>query len=121
MILQISTMDVKPGLEMELELGVGLAGPLYHRARGFIGLRLQRSVEMPSRYRLFVKWEAIEDHTVHFRESAAYAEWCELVEHCFAGPPQVEHSVEVVHLPTVAIPELSHAAAERFFIGSTPS
>ena len=121
MILQISTLDVKPGLEMEFELGIGLAGPLYHRAKGFIGLRLQRSIELPSRYRLFVKWETLEDHTVHFRSSAEFQEWRELVEHCLAAPAQVDHSMEVVHLPTVTIPEASYAPTERFFIASAPS
>lgn len=116
MILQISTIDVKPGFELEFELGVGLAGPIYHRAKGFIGLRLQRSLEVPNRYRLFVKWETLEDHTVHFRESADFQEWRRLVGHCFASPPSVEHTVEVVHLPTVAVPDAMRAPAERFFV-----
>ena len=120
MILQISTIDVKAGLEMEFELGVGLAGPLYHRAAGFIGLRLQRSLELPSRYRLFVKWETVEDHTVRFRGSPEYQEWRTLIGHCFSAPPQVEHTVEVVHLPTVAMPDVVRAAPDRFFVAGAP-
>ena len=50
-------------------------------------MELQRSIENPSRYRLFVKWETVEDHTVHFRGSPDFQEWRKLVGHCFASPP----------------------------------
>jgi len=59
-------------------------------------MALQRSVETPSRYRLFVKWETLENHTVDFRGSADFQEWRKLVGHCFAVAPEVEHSREVV-------------------------
>jgi len=96
MILEIAQIDVKPGMEEEFEAGVRAAGPIFQRAKGCKGMTLQRSHERASRYRLFVTWETVENHTVDFRGSADFAEWRKLVGHCFAQPPEVEHVREVV-------------------------
>jgi len=96
MIREIAQIDVKPGLEAEFEAGVAKAVPIFRRAKGCTGLTLQRSIEQPTRYRLFVKWETVENHTIDFRGSPDFAEWRKLVGHCFASPPEVEHVREVV-------------------------
>jgi heme-degrading monooxygenase HmoA len=96
MILEIAQIDVTPGQEAAFEAGVKQAVPVFQRAKGCKGLTLQRSHEKPSRYRLFVKWETLENHTVDFRESADFQEWRKLVASCFAAPPEVEHVTEVV-------------------------
>ena len=49
------------------EAAVAKAVPLFQRSKGCRGLELQRSIEKPSKYRLVVKWETVEDHVVHFR------------------------------------------------------
>jgi heme-degrading monooxygenase HmoA len=95
MVLEIAQIDVKPGLEPEFEAGVAKAAPVFKRAKGCKGLELQRSVEKPGRYRLFVTWETVENHTVDFRGSADFQEWRRLVGHCFAETPQVEHTRQV--------------------------
>ena len=59
-------------------------------------MTLQRSHEMPQRYRLFVQWETLENHTKDFRESPDFHEWRKLVGHCFSTPPNVEHVTEVM-------------------------
>lgn len=92
MILEIAQIDVKPGMEAEFEAGVAKAELLFRRAKGCNGMELQRSVEKPSRYRLFVRWATLEDHTVAFRGSGDFQEWRRLVGHCFASPPEVEHT-----------------------------
>jgi heme-degrading monooxygenase HmoA len=97
MIMEIAQIDIKPGLEGDFEAGVGKAAPLFQRAKGCQGMTLQRSHETPSRYRLFVKWDTLENHTKDFRESVDFQEWRKLVGHCFAAPPHVEHVTEVVH------------------------
>jgi heme-degrading monooxygenase HmoA len=96
MVLEIAQIDVTPGKEDEFEAGVKKAVPLFKRAKGCAGVELQRSVEHPSRYRLFVQWETLESHTEDFRGSADFQEWRKLVGHCFAQPPQVEHTRKVV-------------------------
>jgi heme-degrading monooxygenase HmoA len=96
MVREIAQIDVKPGMEAEFEAGVTKAAPLFRRAKGCKGMSLERSQEKPQRYRLFVLWETLENHTVDFRGSADFQEWRKLVAHCFAVPPDVEHSSEVV-------------------------
>src|SRR5215467_7219488 len=96
MILEIAQIDIKPGMESEFETGVKKAAPIFKRAKGCKFMTLQRSHEMPQRYRLFVQWETLENHTKDFRESPDFHEWRKLVGHCFSAPPNVEHVVEVM-------------------------
>jgi quinol monooxygenase YgiN len=84
------------GYDPDATMAVKQAVPLFRRAKGCTGMELQRSHEKPSRYRLFVQWEALENHTVDFRESSDFQDWRRLVGHCFADPPEVEHTVQVV-------------------------
>ena len=96
MIMEIAQIEVKEGMENAFEIGVKNAVPVFKRAKGCTGMTLQRSHEKPQRYRLFVKWETLENHTVDFRGSPDFQEWRKLVGHCFASPPEVEHVTEVV-------------------------
>ena len=96
MVLEIAQIDIKPGLEAEFETGVTKAAPIFKRARGCKAMELQRSIEKPQRYRLFVKWDTLENHTVDFRGSEDFQEWRKLVGHCFASPPEVEHTRQAV-------------------------
>ena len=96
MILEIAQIEVKPGMEADFETGVKNAGPVFKRAKGCTGMALQRSHEKPQRYRLFVQWATLVNHTVDFRGSPDFQEWRKLVGHCFASPPEVEHVREVV-------------------------
>ena len=95
MVLEIAQIDIKPGQEAEFEAGVAKAAPLFKRAKGCKAMSLQRSAEKPGRYRLFITWDTVENHTVDFRGSADFQEWRKLVGHCFASPPEVEHVSEV--------------------------
>ncbi len=96
MVLELAQIDIKPGLEAEFEAGVKQAAPLFKRARGCKGMELHRSVEKPQRYRLLVKWDTVENHTVEFRSSEDFQQWRKLVGHCFASPPEVEHIRQAV-------------------------
>jgi heme-degrading monooxygenase HmoA len=92
MITEIAQIEVKPGTEKDFEAAVAKARPAFGRSRGFHGFELHRSIEKPQRYRLMVKWETLENHTVDFRGSENFAEWRALVGQYFASPPEVEHT-----------------------------
>src|SRR5262249_25639719 len=96
MIREIAQIEVKPGMEAEFEAAVAKAAPIFKRAKGCSGMTLERSIEKPSRYRLFVASATLENHTVDLRGSADFLEWRKLVGHCIEGPPEVEHTKEVV-------------------------
>ena len=91
MILESAELLIKPGMEEQFEAGVRQATPLFERARGCAGMQLQRGIENPRAYRLLVRWQTLEDHTVHFRGSEDFQEWRRLVGHCFDGAPTVTH------------------------------
>jgi len=95
MFMEIAQIDVKPGMEADFEKGVAAAAPLFKRAKGCHGLELHRSVEKPGRYRLYVAWATVENHTVDFRGSADFQEWRKHVGHCFLETPYVEHTKQV--------------------------
>ena len=65
---------------------------------GFRSLRLERSIESPSRYLLLVEWERLEDHTEGFRGSEEYQRWRTLLHHVYDPFPTVEHYEAVVRL-----------------------
>jgi heme-degrading monooxygenase HmoA len=96
MFWEIAQIDVKLGDEAAFEAAVEKAVPLFKSARGCKGMQLQRGVEHPSRYRLVVDWETVENHTVDFRGSENFQEWRRLVGGFFASPPVVEHCHRVV-------------------------
>jgi len=96
MITEIAQIEIKLGMEAEFEAGVKKATPVFKRAKGCRSMELRRSIEKPARYRLFVGWDTVENHTVDFRGSPDFQEWRKHVAHCFASPPEVEHVTQVV-------------------------
>lgn len=96
MVLESAEILVKAGMEDHFENGVRLAVPLFERARGCLGMQVQRGIENPRAYRLLVQWATLENHTVDFRSSDDFQEWRHLVGHCFDGAPTVTHFVLAV-------------------------
>ena len=92
MILEIAQIEVKDGLDREFEAAVDKAEPIFRRAKGCRGVVLERSIEFPQRYRLLVRWDTVENHTVDFQKSPDFLEWRRLVGGCFASTPTVEHT-----------------------------
>ncbi len=92
MITEIAQIEIKPGSEKDFEAAIAKAQPIFKRCKGWKSFELHRSIEKPSRYRLHIKWETLENHTVDFRESANFTEWRALVGPHFASPPDVEHT-----------------------------
>ena len=93
MVLEVVEISVKPGSEEAFEKGVAQAEALFRRAKGCEAMKLRRSVESPSNYRLFVSWQHIDDHLVGFKNSPDIEEWRRLVGLFFASPPRIEHFV----------------------------
>ncbi|RUV30959.1 antibiotic biosynthesis monooxygenase family protein [Mesorhizobium sp. M5C.F.Ca.IN.020.32.2.1] len=101
MFLEVVEIAVKQGSEAAFEQAVAEAAPLFLKAKGCHGLSLHRIVEDPTSYRLVVKWETVEDHMVHFRNSADFQEWRRLAGDYFREAPLVTHSRPVLTRPFV--------------------
>ena len=98
MILEVATLNVRPGQEQTFEEAMRTARPLIESMPGFSGMNLRRCVETPNRYMLSISWRALEDHTVGFRQSEQYQKWRELLHHFYDPFPTVEHYGEPLPL-----------------------
>ena len=92
MILEHADLRIDPqnatAFEEAIERG---ARTVISTAKGFQGFQVHRSIESPGRYVLTIEWATLEDHTVGFRGSPAFAEWRSIVGPFFMQPPVVEH------------------------------
>ena len=97
MILELADFRIAPGQQAAFEEAVqrGIS-TVVQRAQGFKGAKVNRSIESPERYILQIFWSTLQDHTIGFRESPAFAQWRAIVGPFFAGPPAVEHFELVV-------------------------
>lgn len=92
MILEHADIRIDPSKSAAFEEAI-LRGvnTVIAQAKGFKGFQVQRSIESPGRYLLLIQWETLDNHTVDFRGSDAFAQWRAIVGPFFAQPPVVEH------------------------------
>jgi heme-degrading monooxygenase HmoA len=92
MILELADLRIQPGKQAEFDAAIKQgAETVISKAKGFRGFKINKSIETPERYVLMIYWDTLENHTVDFRESAAFQDWRALVGPFFAAPPAVEH------------------------------
>ena len=92
MILELADIRIHPGQQAAFDEAIqrGVNTVIAH-AKGFQGYKVNKGIESPERYVLQIFWETLENHTIDFRESPAFADWRAIVGPFFAGPPTVEH------------------------------
>ncbi|MBS0315036.1 MAG: antibiotic biosynthesis monooxygenase [Burkholderiales bacterium] len=92
MILEVADIRIVPGRQADFDAAIrrGVETVIAH-AEGFCGYKVNRGVESPERYLLFIYWATLEAHTVGFRQSPLFAQWRDIVGPFFAEPPRVEH------------------------------
>lgn len=92
MILELADIRIQPGQQAAFDEAIqrGLV-TVISRSRGFRGWKVNKGIESPERYLLQIFWDTLEDHMVHFRGSALFAEWRAIVGPFFTAPPVVEH------------------------------
>lgn len=91
MVTEIAYITIDPARSHEFEAAVAKAAPLFQRAAGCQGARLERVEEDGAQYRLSVDWESVDHHMVTFRESENFQQWRALASPFFVEPPRVEH------------------------------
>jgi len=91
MIVELAQITITAGREAEFEAVFPKAIVVLAASKGYLAHELRRSVESPSRYALRVEWATLEDHTVGFRGSPAFAQWRGYIGSFFAQAPVVEH------------------------------
>lgn len=92
MILELADIRIRAGEQAAFDAAIQRGvNDVISKAKGFRGFRVSKGIESPERYILMIHWETLENHTVDFRESPAFAEWRGIVGPFFAAPPTVEH------------------------------
>ena len=92
MILELADIRIQPGQQAAFDEAIQRGvETVISKAKGYRGYRVNKGMESPERYILQIYWDTLENHTVDFRESAAFADWRAIVGPFFAGPPTVEH------------------------------
>lgn len=92
MIIEIAEFKVKP--EDAAAFGEAIsraAQTTLAQAAGYRGHQILACRETPGRFVLHVNWNTLEDHTVGFRESAAFGQWRAIIGPFFLAAPHVEH------------------------------
>ena len=96
MILELADLRIHSGQNAAFEAAVERgARECISAAAGFVRFNLEKCIENPQRYVLLIQWNTLEDHTIGFRESPAFAQWRTLVGPFFAAVPVVEHFTQV--------------------------
>lgn len=92
MILELADIRIHPGQNAAFDEAIqrGLT-EVISKAKGFQGFKVNKGIETPERYILQIFWDTLENHTVDFRQSDAFAQWRAFVGPFFAAPPVVEH------------------------------
>ena len=91
MILEVATLDVKPGQREAFQVAFREASGIIAGMKGYMAHQLQECLENQNRFVLLVWWQTLEDHTVGFRGSAEYQRWRALLHHFYDPFPTVEH------------------------------
>jgi len=91
MILESALLYVKEGKAGQFEGDFKEAGQYISSIPGYLRHSLHKCLEQDHKYLLLVEWEKLEDHTIGFRQSAAYQEWKRILHHYYDPFPLVEH------------------------------
>jgi len=90
-VLEVARLTVAEGRAADFEGAFEQFKAVLAPAPGFQGAELQRGIERPFEYWLFVHWETVEAHTVDFKQAGGFARWNELVGPYLAEPPDAVH------------------------------
>ena len=91
MVLELATIDIKPGTNAQFEEKLDIAQGVISRSEGYLGHQFQHCIEQENRYILLIRWETLEAHTIGFRTSELFKEWRALIGEYFDSPPVVQH------------------------------
>lgn len=95
MVLEVALIDVLAGQEDEFTKAYREAVETLVTTPGCRSVRLTRGVESPSRFVLLVEWDSVEAHLDNFRGTDRFTVWRGHIGPFFAGPPIVEHFIDV--------------------------
>jgi quinol monooxygenase YgiN len=91
MVIEIATMKVIPGHEVQLSEACAEGVPLLLAGEACRSVKLTREVASPSRFVALITWDSLEAHERNFMRSDRYEPFAALVVPHLSGPPVVEY------------------------------
>jgi heme-degrading monooxygenase HmoA len=91
MVLEIATIEVRPGAEDAFVAAYQQVRQEVTSTPGCRSVRLTRGVESPSRFVLLVEWDSVQAHNDNFRATDRFTRWRTAIAPHFAAPPHFEH------------------------------
>jgi heme-degrading monooxygenase HmoA len=95
MILEVASLQVRPGRYAEFESAFAEAQAIIASMPGYRSHELQRCLEREGLYVLLVRWDSVADHEEGFRKSPQYQQWKKLLHHFYDPFPTVLHYEQV--------------------------
>jgi quinol monooxygenase YgiN len=95
-VLEVTTLTIRQADSGAFERNLAAALEILRRAEGCLDAAALRSHEDPARYLLTVRWRALDDHLVGFRQGPEITAFRELLAPFYAQPPAMEHFVDVI-------------------------
>lgn len=95
MVLEVALIDVRPGAEDAFSAAYAEGRSILSGTPGCQSVRMTQGIESPSRFVLLVEWDSVEAHEKNFRETERFDQWRALIGPHFAGPPSVEHFLDL--------------------------
>jgi heme-degrading monooxygenase HmoA len=66
MILELATVDIKPGTNEGFEIALHKAQHVINQSNGYIDHEFHKCIEQENRYIFLIRWQTLEDHTKGF-------------------------------------------------------
>jgi heme-degrading monooxygenase HmoA len=95
MVLEVADIEVRPGDEDDFLAAYRTVRDVVASTPGCRSVRMTRGIESPSRFVLLVEWDDVAAHEENFRGTDRFVTWRAAIGPFFAGPPRVEHVVDV--------------------------
>lgn len=102
MILEITILDVHPGLELEFEKVLPEALQIIVSAPGYTGHTVRRHAENRNRYILLVNWERKEDSDINFRGTARHKKLKSMLHRFYELYPKTDYYGPVDGYPAIS-------------------
>lgn len=94
MILETAIFTIHAGQAEQFQAAFAQGRKFIETSKGFHRLEMRRCIEEPDSFILVVWWQALEDHTIAFKQSRNFTDWRAVVGHFFARPPVVHHFLD---------------------------
>lgn len=90
-VMEIAEFTAQPGQGDAFAAGLAQGIEVIRSAEGCLSAEWHRAIENPEEFVLLVRWRAIEDHLVTFRQGPLFPAYRQPIAGLFVDAPRVRH------------------------------